>query len=130
MQSNQLTREFNQKPFEVMCPIDYYISSELFVQILESVDYLHKQKVIHRDLKPSNILITNGSNGRFVKVADFGLAVIHEHTNQSHTSDRGTLKYMVPEVVFGRKYNMKADIFSLGKIAEKLFNIDINEYLT
>jgi serine/threonine protein kinase len=65
-----------------MTPLGYYISSELFIEILESVDYLHKQKVIHRDLKPTNVLITNG---RFVKIADFGLATIHEFERQSHT---------------------------------------------
>jgi serine/threonine protein kinase len=49
-----------------MTPLGYYISSELFIEILESVDYLHKQKVIHEDLTPTNILITDGTNGRFV----------------------------------------------------------------
>jgi hypothetical protein len=29
---------------------------------------------------------------RFVKLSDFGLAIIHEYTKQSHTNDRGTLK--------------------------------------
>ncbi len=109
------------------CPIGYYISSELFVEILESVEYLHKQKVIHRDLNPTNILITKGINNRFVKIADFVLAVIHEYTKQSHINDRGTVKYMTPEVVSGTKYNIKADIFSLGKIAQNIFNIDANE---
>jgi serine/threonine protein kinase len=61
-----------------MTPLGYYIASELSIEILESVDYLHKQKVIHRDLKPNNILITDRMNGRFVKIADFGLATFHE----------------------------------------------------
>jgi mitogen-activated protein kinase kinase kinase 7 len=51
------------------------------------------------------------------ELCDFGLATIHEHTNQSHTSDRGTIKYMAPEAIRGRKYGTKADIFSLGIIA-------------
>jgi serine/threonine protein kinase len=100
---HELTQELNQKPFEVIGLIDYYISSELFIEILESVYYLHKQKVIHRDLKPTNILITNGIKNRFVKIAGFGLAVIHEYTKQSHTSDRGTLKYIAPQVFSGTK---------------------------
>ncbi len=58
------------------------------------------------------------------ELCDFGLATIHEHTNQSHTSDRGTIKYMAPEAIRGRKYGTKADIFSLGIIAWELFNID------
>jgi alpha-tubulin suppressor-like RCC1 family protein len=124
----KLNKDLNRKINEMMIPLGYYISSELFIEILESVDYLHKRKVIHRDLKPSNILITNGINGRFVKLGDFGLAVIHEFTNQSHTSDRGTLKYMAPEALRGRKYSSKADIFSLGIIAQELFNIDTDLY--
>jgi serine/threonine protein kinase len=125
---SKLNEELERKVNESINPLSYYISSELFFELLESVDFLHKQNIIHRDLKPANILITNGINC-FVKLGDFGLAVIHEHTNQSHTSDRGAIEYMAPEVFFGRKYNSKADIFGLGKIAQKLFNIDINEYL-
>ncbi len=86
---------------------------------------LHGRNVIHRDLKPENILITNGINGRFVKLADFGISVYHEFIDQSHTQDSGTPKYMAPEVVFSRKYDIKADIFSLGKIVEELFNIEM-----
>src|SRR5882757_6385576 len=39
--------------------INYYISSELFREILECVQYLHSRDppIIHRDLKPQNILL-------------------------------------------------------------------------
>jgi serine/threonine protein kinase len=124
----KLNNELNQKRSEVMTPLGYYIASELSIEILESVDYLHKQKVIHRDLKPNNILITNGMNGRFVKIADFGLATIHEFEGQSHTKYKGTIKYSAPEVMRTRNYDMKADIYSLGVILQETFNIDINEY--
>jgi serine/threonine protein kinase len=126
----QLDQELNRKPLEIMTPLGYFISSDLFIEILESVDYLHKQNppIIHRDLKPANILITDGNSGRFVKVADFGLATIHEFENQSHTKYKGTRDYMAPEVIRTRRYDMKADIYSLGVIAQELFNIDINRY--
>jgi serine/threonine protein kinase len=94
-------------------------------ETIECVRYLHVRNVIHRDLKPANILITNGINGRFIKLADFGISVYHEFSEQSHTQDSGTPKYMAPEVVFSRKYDIKADIFSLGKIVEELFNIEM-----
>src|SRR5882757_1663787 len=59
--------------------INYYISIELFKEILECVQYLHSidPPIIHRDLKPQNILIkmNNNTNRRFVKLCDFGLAV-------------------------------------------------------
>jgi serine/threonine protein kinase len=124
----KLNNELNQKRSEVMTPLGYYIASELSIEILESVDYLHKQKVIHRDLKPNNILITDGMNGRFVKIADFGLATIHEFDGQCHTKYKGTIRYAAPEVMSSTKYDTKADIYSLGVILQELFNIDINEY--
>jgi len=104
---NQLDQELNQKAEEVITPLGYYISSELFIQILESVDYLHKQKVIHRDLKPTNILITDGTKRRFVKIADFGLATIHEFEGQSHTKYSATPKYRASEVCSKNKCDLK-----------------------
>ncbi len=108
--------------------LGYYISSELFIELLECVDYLHRQKIIHRDLKPSNILITEGIKSRFVKLGDFGLAVNHYFEEQSHSQWTGTIKYMAPEVKNGRNYNMKADIYSLGVIIRELFQIEENMY--
>jgi serine/threonine protein kinase len=125
----QLNKELDQKLNEVMTPLGYYISSELFKEIVESVDYLHKQKVIHRDLKPNNIFITDGMNGRFVKIGDFGLATNQEFDGQSHTKYMGTQRFVAPEVMIGRNYDLKVDIYSLGVILQELFNIDINEYL-
>jgi serine/threonine protein kinase len=107
--------------------LSYYISSELFIEILECVQYLHKQNplIIHRDLKPENTLISEGMNGRFVKLCDFGLAVIHEFDDQSHSSKTETFKYMAPEVKLKTKhiyshYDTKEDIYSLGVILEQL----------
>jgi serine/threonine protein kinase len=68
-------------------------------------------------------------NGRFVKIADFGLATIHEFDGQSHTKYKETVRYAAPEVLSSKKHDTKADIYSLGVILQELFNIDINEYL-
>jgi alpha-tubulin suppressor-like RCC1 family protein/serine/threonine protein kinase len=120
----QMNNEMDSKPNQLSLEIMYFIGTELLVEILESVEFLHDHNVIHRDLKPENILITDGKNGRFVKIADFGLAVIHDFVDQSHSEDRGTVKYMAPEVIKGTKYNLKADIYSLGVIINELFNFD------
>jgi serine/threonine protein kinase len=119
----QLKLELEIEKSECLPKPAYVISCELFKEILESVDYLHKLKppVIHRDLKPANILLTNGRNGRFVKLGDFGLAVMHEFEDQSHSKYTGTEKYRAPEVT-------EADIYSLGVISEDLFNIDGTMY--
>jgi serine/threonine protein kinase len=59
--------------------LGYYIASELFIEFLEGVDFLHNLNppIIHRDLNPKNILVTNSKNGKFVKIADFGLIALH-----------------------------------------------------
>jgi hypothetical protein len=53
-------------------------------------------------------MLKNGHNNkRFVKICYFGLVVIHKFAKQSHTDDRGNIKY---RVIDGRKYDTKADI--------------------
>jgi serine/threonine protein kinase len=117
----QLSNKMKENDSQMMKTLCYYICCELFTEIIECVDYLHRTKIIHRDLKPANILLTDGVNGRFVKLADFGLSVFHEFMDQSHTQASGTIKYMAPEVIKSRKYDTKADIYSLGIIVENLF---------
>ncbi len=47
--------------------------------------------------------------------------------NQTHTKDLGTLNYIAIEVLSGKYYDTKADIFSLGFVMQNIFNININE---
>jgi serine/threonine protein kinase len=123
---NKLNEELNQKETGKLTTIGYFIASELLIEILDSVNYLHNNSIIHRDLKPTNILVSEGQDGQFVKIADFGLATIHNsEEDESHTQASGTLKYMAPEVLRTRKYDTKADIYSLGVIIAELFNFDI-----
>jgi hypothetical protein len=118
-----LFNEFQENAQQSLC---YFICCELLTEIIECVNYLYVRNVIHRDLKPANILITDGINGRFVKLADFGLSVIHEFIDQSHTKCSGTFDYMAPEVIASRKYDTKADIYSIGRIVEELFFLKDN----
>src|ERR1700761_8204069 len=113
---------FERQSSEAMNSIEFYISCQLFRELLECVQYIHglKPPIIHRDLKPANILIKEcPTNGHFLKLGDFGLSREHEHSDDSHTMGVGTSRYMAPEV-HGKRYSTKADVYSFGKITEEL----------
>ncbi|CAG2100542.1 unnamed protein product, partial [Medioppia subpectinata] len=106
---------------------EYFISCEIFKELLECVQYLHESKppVIHRDLKPDNILIDpNFRSNCFIKLCDFGLAKEINTNVTASNSVVGTSRYMAPEV-FSGKYNHKSDIYSLNIIGGQLFDIDL-----
>jgi serine/threonine protein kinase len=67
------------------------------------------------------------AKGFCVKIADFGLMAIHKFSEQSHTKDKGTARYTAPEVIISRKYNTKADVYSLGVIFQELFALEMIE---
>jgi serine/threonine protein kinase len=106
----------------------YYITSYIFVEILEGINCLHQQspQIIHRDLKPDNILVKIENNEVFVKIADFGLIAFHEFAErtQTHSPDIGHIRYAAPEVLNGNRYDTKADVYSLGIILRNLFEVD------
>lgn len=85
-----------------------------FRQIISAITYCHSFNICHRDLKPENILIT--SDGK-IKIADFGMAALHQ-TDAHHLSTAcGSPHYAAPELLKNRQYRGdKADIWSLGVI--------------
>jgi serine/threonine-protein kinase len=82
-------------------------------QILNALDYSHRQGVIHRDVKPANIfLLSDGS----VKVADFGIAHIESSNLTQVGTVMGTPSYMSPEQIMGLPVDGRSDLFSAGVV--------------
>lgn len=48
-------------------------SAHYMRQILEGMQYVHKQNIVHLDLKPENIVCVD-TTGTQIKIIDFGLA--------------------------------------------------------
>uniref|UniRef100_A0A2I3HJF6 LIM domain kinase 1 n=1 Tax=Nomascus leucogenys TaxID=61853 RepID=A0A2I3HJF6_NOMLE len=93
--------------------------------IASGMAYLHSMNIIHRDLNSHNCLVRENKN---VVVADFGLArlMVDEKTQPEglrslKKPDRkkrytvvGNPYWMAPEMINGRSYDEKVDVFSFG----------------
>eukprot|EP00939_MAST-03C_sp_MAST-3C-sp1_P004111 g4111.t1 len=88
----------------------------LMRQLAQGLKFLWSHNLIHRDLKPQNLLLSlDDSNNTTLKIADFGFA---RHLAVSSMAETlcGSPLYMAPEILRLRKYDAKADLWSVGTI--------------
>lgn len=96
-------------------------------QMCAALHVAHAAGIIHRDLKPANVmLIKRAGDGDYVKVLDFGVAKSYapdQQTELTHTGMLvGTVEYMAPEQIMGRKVDGRTDIYALGVVMYRLFS--------
>jgi Tol biopolymer transport system component len=106
-------------------PVPVRKAIDIVVQIARGLAAAHEKGIVHRDLKPENLFVTKGGQ---VKILDFGLAKLTEHSpgakgdgpTMTHVSEPGmivgTAGYMSPEQVRGKAIDHRADIFAFGAI--------------
>jgi len=86
-------------------------------QFLDGLEAMHTLGIAHRDLKPENLLMDADYN---LKIADFGFATEFKGDNGSQimmNTACGTKGYLAPELLKGKKYTEKCDLFAVGIIA-------------
>ncbi|RHZ89124.1 hypothetical protein Glove_19g171 [Diversispora epigaea] len=84
------------------------------LQLLDAVEYMHKNNILHRDLKLENIFISEDMD---LKVGDFGLSIELESADQRFNYTCGTVTYMAPEVLDTKiGHSFEADVWSIGVI--------------
>nr|XP_043610421.1 serine/threonine-protein kinase STY13-like [Erigeron canadensis] len=91
--------------------LSFKIVVQLALDLSRGLSYLHSKKIVHRDVKTENMLL---DLNRTLKIADFGVARVEAQNPRDMTGETGTLGYMAPEVLDGKPYNRKCDVYSFG----------------
>ena len=94
----------------------------ILTQLNTVFEKMYKENIIHRDLKLKNILVKYDKNvpliGFAPKLSDFGFSkVMDEDITRTKL---GTPATMAPEILMGKPYNKKADLWSIGVISFQL----------
>jgi serine/threonine protein kinase len=94
-------------------PLSPELGADFLRQSLEGMEFIHATGVLHRDLKPDNILVINDKE---IRLADFGLALLpgDELDLEELQNGVGSLSYLPPELLDGKFYDSRSDLYSLG----------------
>ena len=86
-------------------------------ELLFSLMFLRKLKIIHCDLKPENILLVPKSKNK-IKIIDFGSSCFEYEITYTYIQSRF---YRAPEVILDLGYGYAIDIWSIGCILCELY---------
>ena len=94
-------------------PLTFAQRVRIALDAARGMHYLHTSNpvILHRDLKSDNLLVTSDFT---IKVADFGLTRFLSEGKQM--TQVGTPMWMAPEIIQGKQYTQKADVYAFGII--------------
>lgn len=93
-------------------------------QVLSALAVAHGLGVVHRDLKPANLMFDSSHDGVFVRVVDFGIALLQQGANDERLTKSGqvpgTAAYMSPEQASGEAVDDRSDQYALACVLFEL----------
>jgi serine/threonine-protein kinase len=95
-----ISRVTGPMPDEILIP--------MFLEILDTIAYLHQNRTLHLDIKPGNVMVLKD---RKIKILDMGISA---DVNETHIKRCGSPAFMSPEQIKGEQLGFYTDIFALG----------------
>ena len=90
---------------------------EILLQLNNAFKKMNEAKIAHRDIKLHNILVKylNKEKTKFkVLLSDYGVSNQLSSMTKKYKTHAGTQIIMAPEILSGKEYNNKCDLWSLG----------------
>jgi len=92
-------------------------SRNIILQLIEGLEYLHRNRIVHRDIKSDNILLQKVDGKTIVKLTDFGLARrLPQDSDVIKCDVQGTPLYLAPETILADPIGPAVDIWACGVI--------------
>jgi eukaryotic-like serine/threonine-protein kinase len=95
----------------------------IMAQVLDGLDYAHRQDIIHRDVKPGNILMESRSERPII--LDFGIARASRGLEHEASAIQGTPIYMPPEQIRNETADRRTDIYASGMMLFEMLVSDL-----
>jgi serine/threonine-protein kinase len=97
-------------------------AARIVAQVAGALDAAHERGLVHRDVKPSNLLLAGGQPSNHVYLTDFGVTKRQADSHAMTTTGAviGTLDYIAPEQLQGRRIDGRADVYALGCVLYEL----------
>ncbi|KDQ56549.1 hypothetical protein JAAARDRAFT_58851 [Jaapia argillacea MUCL 33604] len=122
---------FCQKPIVLPAVVNHFL-----IQIMEGVEYLHKEGMIHGDLAGRNILVDEEHGEFHARLCDFGLTSLFANSTSFVNSasgssmSSGAVRWMAPEMLPPTlsQPTFASDIFAFGRVALELYSGQIPFY--
>lgn len=84
--------------------------------VCDALKIMHEHNIVYRDIKPENIMIYDGE----IKLIDFNISRIYKQEASRDTEFLGTPGYAAPEQFGFKQSDMRADIYSVGVLMNKM----------